>query len=445
MLDLKALREKPEEFKKALRKKHVDPVQVDNLISLDREKRLLTQEVEELYAKRNRASKEMGELKDKKSLRAHSASARPNEDLAAPVRAKVELIKKEMVYVKERLGELEPKLEKLSDELKNLFVTLPNPPLPSVPEGVGDSENKVIKTVGKPPTFPFEPKDHMELGKLGNSIDTETASSVSGTRFYYLKNQTVQLEFALAQFVISKLMKKGFTPVIPPVLVKEHAMFSTGFFPADRNEIYHVNPEDDDLYLVGTAEVPLCMLYADKILDGAELPKRFVGFSTCFRREAGSYGKDTHGILRVHQFDKVEMFSFCHPEKSEEEHEFILEAQEEIMQDLGLHYQVVNICGGDLGAPAAKKYDIEAWIPSQKCFRELTSASNCTDFQSRRANIRYRKQVTSGKKQEVEARFVHTLNGTAVAMSRMIIAIMENFQTEKGEIKIPACLKKFIS
>ena len=414
MLDIKLLREQPEVVKKALRKKHVDPVTVDNLLSLDAEKRLLTAEIEDLAAKKNRASKEMPKLKDE---------------------AKAKMLV-EMQFVKERLAELEPKAKKIEDEIDGLLLSLPNPPLEDVPEGVSDADNKVVRTVGKMPKFSFEPLDHIALGKKLDVIDVESGAATSGTRFYYLKNDAVAWEFALVQFVLSKLRAKDFSPVIPPVLVKERAMFGTGFFPADRNEIYHVNPEDDDLYLAGTAEVPLCMMYADKIIPAAELPKRFVGFSTCFRREAGSYGKDTHGILRVHQFDKLEMFSFCHPDRSHEEHDFLLSMEEEIMQDLGLHYQVVNICGGDLGAPAAKKYDVEVWIPSQKRFRELTSCSNCTDFQARRCNIRY--------KDEKGNHMVHTLNGTAVAMSRMIIALMENYQQKDGTIKMPKCLEPYL-
>lgn len=414
MIDLKLLRENAETVKQALRKKHVDPMQIDNVLSLDKERRFLMQEVEELQAKKNKASKGMPKLTgDEKAKKLG-----------------------EMQYVKERLQELEPKLEKIDDELSGLLVMLPNPPLASVPEGRDDRDNKVVKTHGTMPKFSFEPRDHVEIGKMRDAIDMEAAGQTSGARFYYLKNEAVLLEFALVQFVISKLMAHGFTPVIPPVLVREKAMFGTGFFPADRNEIYHVNPEDDDLYLVGTAEVPLCMLYADKIIPAAELPKRFIGFSTCFRREAGSYGKDTQGILRVHQFDKLEMFSFCHPDKSEEEHEFIRRMEEEIMQEIGLHYQVVNICGGDLGAPAAKKYDLEAWIPTQKRFRELTSCSNCTDFQARRSNIRF--------KDENGTHIVHTLNGTAVAIGRMLIAIMENFQKEDGSFEVPKCLKPFM-
>lgn len=410
MLDLKLIRKKSEEVKNALRKKNVDPVQIDNVVSLDREYRALLKEAEELQAKRNRTSKEMPKL----------TGGAKKEALS------------EMQFVKERLGELEPKLKKMEGELEALLMMLPNPALPSVPVGKDEKDNEIVRTVGKPPKFSFEQLDHMEIGKRMDLLDIESAAASSGARFYYLKNDLVLLEFALVQFVLKKLAGKGFTPVIPPVLVKERAMFGTGFFPADRNEIYHVNPEDDNLYLVGTSEVPLCMLYADRVIPAAELPKRFVAFSTCFRREAGTYGKDTHGIFRVHQFDKLEMFSFCHPEAAEEEHEFLLSLEEEIMKDLGLHYRVVNLCGGELGAPAAKKYDIEAWFPSQGKFREVTSCSNCTDFQSRRSNIRF--------KDEKGNHFVHTLNGTAVAMSRMLIAIMENFQKKDGTFEWPKCL-----
>jgi seryl-tRNA synthetase len=415
MLDIKVIRENPEQVKKALKKKHVDVTAIDNLLELDKEMRAMTKEVEDLQAKKNKASKEMPKLSGKEK----------------------EATLKEMQFVKERIAEIDPKIKKLDVEITALLSAIPNPPLPSVIEGAGDQDNKPFKTVGKKPDFQFEILDHMALGRKNNMIDTESAAAMSGTRFYYLKNQAVMLEFALVQFVMKKLISKGFTPVIPPVLVKENAMFGTGFFPADRNEIYHVNPEDDDVYLVGTAEVPLAMLYAGKILAEEELPKRFVGFSTCFRREAGSYGKDTHGIFRVHQFDKLEMFSFCHPDKSEEEHEFILSIEEEIMSELGLHYQVVNICGGDLGAPAAKKYDIETWIPSQGKYRELTSCSNCTDFQARRCNIRYKDEKGANH-------ILHTLNGTACAMARMLVAIMENYQRPDGTIAVPEVLKKWM-
>lgn len=414
MLDIKLLREDTENIKKLLRKKHVDPVLIDNVLSLDAEKRNLLKMVEELQSKRNKVSKEIPKL-----------SGAEKEKMLA-----------DMQFVKEQMAEIEPKLKKIDDELNALLVTVPNIPSEATPAGAGEEDNKVIKTVGKKPTFDFEPKDHVELGLKLDVIDIDNATNMSGARFYYLKNDAVFWEFALVQFVMSKLRKNGFAPVLPPVLVKEKAMFGTGFFPTERNNIYHVNPEDDDLYLTGTSEVSLCMLHADQIIPAEQLPKRYAGFSTCFRREAGTYGKDTHGILRVHQFDKVEMFSFCHPDESAKEHEVIRQMEEEIMQELGLHYQVLDICGGDLGAPAARKYDIEVWIPSQNKFRELTSCSNCTDFQARRCNIRFKDAKGN--------RVIHTLNGTAVAISRMLIAIMENFQQKDGTIKMPECLVPYL-
>jgi seryl-tRNA synthetase len=411
MIDLKLLIENPEKIKKAILKKRYKG-DLDAVIKMDEERRKLMKEVEDLKAHQNKIAKEIPAAADKKPL-----------------------LEKSKQY-KERIRELEPKLEKIKLELEAETLLIPNPTLDSVPDGKDEGDNVVIKTVGKKREFNFEPLDHMELGLSHDLIDIETAAATSGTRFYYLKNDLVLLEFALIQFVMQKLVAKGFAPILPPVLVKEKAMIATGFFPADRNEIYHVNPEDDNLYLVGTAEVPLAMLHADKIVDPAKLPMRYMGFSTCFRREAGSYSKDTYGIIRVHQFDKIEMFSFCDPAKSESEHELILATEEEIMTELGFHYQVVNICGGDLGNPAAKKYDIEVWIPTQKKFRELTSCSNCTDYQARRANIRFK-----GPKGTEN---IHTLNGTAVAMSRTIVAILENYQQADGTIEIPEVLRGYM-
>lgn len=418
MLDIKLLRTDTEAIKVALKKKHIDPTLIDNVLSLDREKRALTQQLDEFLAQRNTISKEMPKL--------------------APEEKKKRLA--EMQFIKEQIAELEPKVKKLEEEVSQIMLTIPNPPLASVPEGKDDTDNKPTKYSGTKRAFDFKPRDHMEIAGMNDLVDMEAAGNASGSRFYYLKGTAALLEFALIQFVMQKLVHKGFTPIIPPVLVKEKSMYGTGFFPTDRNEIYHVNAESDDLYLVGTAEVPLCMMHADKVIPAEKLPLRFVGFSTCFRREAGSYGKDTAGIMRVHQFDKIEMFSFCHPDKSEEEHELIRSIEEEIMTELGFHYQLLNICGGDLGAPAAKKYDIEVWIPSQERYRELTSCSNCTDFQARRANIKF-KEMKEGK---AHTQFLHTLNGTACAMSRTLIAIMENYQREDGTFEIPDVLKPYL-
>ncbi len=418
MIDIKFIIENPGLIKQGAAKKHVK-VDIDKIVKLYEERNKHLQKAESLRARQNEVSKEIPKTENKEKLL------------------------KEMGKVKEEIKSLEPEIEKLEKELEELALDVPNPPLDSVPEGKDEEDNKVIKTHGEKPEFDFEPKDHATLGKELNIIDIERGVRTSGARFYYLKNEAALLEFALIQHIIHKLTSKGFSPVIPPVLVKEDAMYGTGFFPADRNEIYHVNPktkenpENDDLYLVGTSEVPLTMLHASEILEQKEFPIRYCGFSTCFRREAGSYGKDTAGIIRVHQFDKIEMFSFCHPDKSEEEHELIRETEEEIMQELGFHYQVVNICGGDLGAPAAKKYDIEVWIPTQDKFRELTSCSNCTNFQARRSKIRFKDE--KGKNQ-----YAHTLNGTAVAIGRTLVAIIENYQNKDGSITIPKVLQPYM-
>lgn len=418
MLDIKFITENPGLIKKGAAKKHFK-VEVDKILELDKERKEKLQKIEQLRARQNEVSKQIPQTDDKESLL------------------------KEMREVKEKIKALEPEIQKLEDEIDAFAQNIPNPPSDSVPEGKDEEDNKPIKTHGEKPEFDFEPKDHIELGKSLDIIDIERGVRASGARFYYLKNEAALLEFALVQHIIHKLTAKGFSPVIPPVLVKEEAMFATGFFPADKNEFYHVNPptkenpENDDLYLVGTSEVPLTMLHYTEILDKEKLPLRYCGYSSCFRREAGSYGKDTAGIIRVHQFNKIEMYSFCHPDKAEEEHELIRETEEEIMQDLGLHYQVINICGGDLGIPAAKKYDIEAWIPTQEKFRELTSCSNCTDFQARRAKIRYKNK--EGKKE-----YLNTLNGTAVAIGRTLVAILENYQQKDGSVEIPKVLQPYM-
>ncbi|MEK7547364.1 MAG: aminoacyl--tRNA ligase-related protein, partial [Patescibacteria group bacterium] len=315
MFDVKYIIEDPKRIKKGIAKKH-SKADIDKLVKLYEGRKETLLKVESLRARQNEVSKEIPKAKDKKTL--------------------IE----EMSKVKEELKLLEPKIEQLEKQIDEIAFLVPNPTLDSVPEGKGDEDNKVIKTHGKKPTFDFTPKDHIELGKHLNIIDIERGTRASGTRFYYLKNEAVLLEFALVQHIMHKLVSKGFSPIIPPVLVKEEAMIATGFFPADRNEIYHVNPKSesnpdgDDLFLVGTAEVPLNMIHYTEILEEEKLPLRYCGFSSCFRREAGSYGKDTAGIFRVHQFDKIEMFSFCHPDKSEEEHEFLREIEEEIMQEL---------------------------------------------------------------------------------------------------------------
>jgi seryl-tRNA synthetase len=303
-----------------------------------------------------------------------------------------------------------------------------------VPPGKDETENLVIRKWGEPKKFDFEIKDHVELGKNLDLIDIERAAKISGSRFYYLKNEAVILEFALVMFAIDILTKKGFIPIIPPVLAKEEIFVGMGYLPQADLEMYKTTL--DEFRLAATSEQTIGPMFKDEILREEDLPLRYVGFSSCFRREAGSYGKDVRGILRVHQFDKVEMFIFCKKEESQKEHELILSCEEEIMQKLSIPYQVVMMCTGDLGFPVAKKYDIEAWIPSENKYRETHSTSNCTDFQARRLNIRYRK-----KDKNIE--FVHTLNGTAIAIGRTLIAIFENYQQKDGSIIVPEVLRKY--
>ncbi|MCF7846314.1 MAG: serine--tRNA ligase [Candidatus Peribacteraceae bacterium] len=416
MIDLQKLRDDPQAYFAALERKGAK-IDVDEILELDDERRDLLQKVEALRRTQNEANQKIAR-----------AEAQEKSKLIA-----------EMKQVSDDLKLLENKLEKAQIALEKLLIEVPNPPHESVPDG-GEEDASELKKVGAVREFDFPIKNHAELGELCDLIDTKRGAKVSGSRFYYLKNDAVNLEFALAQFALEILQQKGFTPMITPTLVREKAMIGTGFFPADRFEIYEVNPsseanpEGDDLFLVGTSEVPLTMFHCDEILD-PDLPKRYVGWSTCYRREAGAYGKDTKGIFRVHQFDKLEMFSFCDPKKSWEEHDFLVSVQEEILQSLKLPYRAVNIAAGDLGAPAAKKIDLEVWIPSEKRYRELTSCSNCTDFQAHRANVRFRGEGGS--------EYVHTLNGTAIAMTRMLIAIFENYQLENGAIEIPEVLRKW--
>lgn len=407
MLDINFVRQNPEKVKDACQKKRV-VIDVDKILDLDKKKRGLLVEIEKLKAEQNKISRGGAENK----VLIHQAKE-----------------------IKEKIKELEPELEKTGNELNELLARLPNIPFDDVPVGKDDSENVIMRQIGKPSKFKFSPKDYMQIGTELDLIDTERAAKVAGSRFGYIKNQLAILEFALIKFAMDTAMEESFMPVIPPVMLKNEAARGTGYFEAtDKKEAYYL-PEDD-LFLIGTSEQSLIAMHTDEILDNKKLPLRYVAFSTCFRREAGSYGKDTKGILRVHQFDKVEMVVFAKPEDSEKEHQLLLKIEENLMKQLGLPYQVVNICAGDLGAPAAAKYDIEAWLPSENKYRETHSTSNCTNFQARRLNIRYRDK--SGK-----MNFVHTLNGTAFAVGRIMIMILENFQQEDGSVKVPKVLQKY--
>jgi seryl-tRNA synthetase len=412
MLDVKMVRSNPDEVRESLRRRGVPTSPLDEFIAVEEERRRLTTEVESMRAERKRASDAIG------------ARKKAGEDASAEMAATREL--------GERIKDKETELNSSEARLHDLLLAIPNILLDDVPEG-GEDDSVVLREVGERTVFDFAPKDHVDLGVALDVIDIERAAKVSGSRFVYLKGDLVLLELALVRYGIDTVMAHGFRPVLPPVLVREEAMYGTGFFPTDEQSIYRTT---DGECLVGTSEVPLAGLHMDEYLEAGSLPLRYAGFSTCFRREAGAAGKDTRGILRVHQFDKLEMFSFCLPDQSAAEHELIRSIEEEVLQGLEIPYRVVNIAAGDLGAPAAKKYDCEAWMPGQERYREVTSCSNCTDYQARRLNCRYRT--------EQGPRFVHTLNGTTIAIGRTIIAIMENHQRADGTIAVPKVLVPYL-
>jgi seryl-tRNA synthetase len=414
MLDLKLIRSDPERVKAALARRGAAG-QVDELLALDARRRRLLPEVENAQAERKTLSKQIGEAKQ---------AGEDAEALMATVQG-----------LKETIESGKEELERVESELGKLAVALPNLPDPDAPEGDSEEDAVTIREVGEIPEFDFEPRDHLEIGTGLGLIDMEAGARLSGSRFAYLKGDLVMLELALVRFAIELVRAEGHEPVVPPVLVREEALEGTGFLPGDRDQIYEI--PKDELFLTGTSEVALAALHADQILDAAELPLRYCGFSTCFRREAGAAGRDSRGIFRVHQFDKVEMFSFVEPSQSAAEHERLLALEERILTELEIPYRVVNVAVGDLGAPAAKKYDCEAWIPSQGRYRELTSCSNTTDYQARRLGARYR----PGEGEAPEP--VHTLNGTAAAVGRTILALMENRQERDGAFTLPNTLHRY--
>ncbi|MCX8174128.1 MAG: serine--tRNA ligase [Thermoplasmata archaeon] len=409
MLDIKLIREKPEYVKERLAARCKE-YPIEKLLDVDRQWREITGKVVKLRAEKNK----MARLISKSDDRARTI-------------AEVEKINAEIEKCEGQLAELDA-------ERNQILAMLPNLPHESVPTGPDENSNVVLREWGTIPEFSFKPRDHIELGEKLGLIDVERAGKVSGARFAYLKKELVFLEFAIVQFALRELVKEGFVPVLPPVLVREMALFGTGFLPTGREDVYKI--EGEDLYLAGTAEVPIGAMHADEIFEKKELPKYYAGFSTCFRTEAGAHGRDTKGIFRVHQFDKIEMFKFVLPETSWEEHEKLLGSAENLVRKLKLPYRVVNIASGELGPSAAKKYDIEVYLPGQGKYREMVSCSNCTDYQARRLNIRYRD--ADGLK------YVHTLNSTALAIGRTIVAIMENYQTEESKIEIPEVLREHL-
>ena len=410
MIDPQLLKTNIEAIEENLRKRDLD-IDLDKLKLLDESRRALKFESEKLRAEQKKLGKEIASASEKE---------------------KVILLEK-AEKISDKVKSLSEETQQKDEEFFDAWIKIPNIVNSSSPVGKTDEDNTEIKKVGEPKSIK-NPMTHLEIGENLGLIDVERASKISGSRFSYLFGDLVKIQFNLVSYTLNKLSEKGFNPTIPPVLVRENALFGTGFFPDDSDQVYEV--QNDDLFLVGTSEVSLAALHTDEIIDMKNLPLRYAGYSTCFRREAGTYGKDTSGIFRVHQFDKVEMFSFCDPEKSNEEHEQILAIEEEILKDLEIPYRVVDVCTGDLGASAAKKYDIEAWIPSQKKYREVTSCSNTTDFQARRLNMR--------TKNEDGNTILHTLNGTALAVGRILIALLENNQQSDGSVMFSDDLGKIL-
>ena len=410
MIDPQLLKTNIEAIEENLRKRDLD-IDLDKLKLLDESRRTLKFESEKLRAEQKILGKEIASASEKEKA----------------------ILLEKAEKISNKVKSLSEETQQKDEEFFDAWIKIPNIVSSSSPVGKTDEDNKEVKKVGEPKNIKNQ-MTHLEIGENLGLIDVERASKISGSRFSYLFGDLVKIQFNLVSYTLNKLSEKGFNPTIPPVLVRENALFGTGFFPDDSDQVYEV--QNDDLFLVGTSEVSLAALHTDEIIDIEKLPLRYAGYSTCFRREAGTYGKDTSGIFRVHQFDKVEMFSFCDPEKSNEEHEHILAIEEEILKDLEIPYRVVDVCTGDLGASAAKKYDIEAWIPSQQKYREVTSCSNTTDFQARRLNMR--------TKNENGNTILHTLNGTALAVGRILIALLENNQNSDGSVTFSDDLGKIL-
>jgi len=414
VIDLKILRENPDLVRNSQKSRGEDVALVDQLIVADDAKRSAIVEFEALRAEQNTLSKSVGAAQGEEKVKLLENA----KDLATKVKL------------------ADTKRAQLEEAAKQILLQISNIIDPSTPIG-GEADFKVLEHIGTPRDFVaagFEPKDHVELGKILKAIDTERGAKVSGSRSYYLTGPGALLEFAMVNYAISLAVKAGFIPVIPPVLVKPPAMEGTGFLGQAAENVYHL--EEDDVYLVGTSEVPLAAYHMDEIIDVEKGPIRYAGYSSCFRREAGTYGKDTRGIIRVHQFDKVEMFTFCKPEDAQEEHARLLQWEKDFLNAMEIPYRVIDVASGDLGSSAIRKFDCEAWVPTQGAYREVTSTSNCTEFQARRLNIRY--------KSEDGTKSVATLNGTLVAIPRMIVAVLENHQNADGSVNVPLALRPFL-
>jgi seryl-tRNA synthetase len=411
MIDIKILRTNPELIRDSIVKRNLK-IDLDSIIALDAQRMREQQDLDLLRTRRNEISSLMGKWKPELTILEEAKS------------------------LKEKIQSLETTFTETEEEYKLMLASLPNFLDPTAAIGPDDSGNVVEKTVGTPRVFDFPIKAHYEIGESRWWIDIEKWAEVSGARFWYLKWDLVLLQFAIMNYVMNEMVQKWFIPVIPPYLVREPAMYGTGFFPADRSQIYSVNPGEDDLFLIGTSEVPLTSYHGWEVID-VENTVKYVWYSACFRREAGTYGKDMKWILRGHQFDKIEMVCFCKPEESSKVHNEMVEFEEYIWNSLGIPYHKLNVCSGDLGNPAMKKYDLEAWMPAQNQYREVTSCSNIWQFQSRRLGIKYRKE-------DGNLEYVHTLNGTVIAFSRCLIAIMENYQNEDMTVTIPEVLRNYM-
>ena len=411
MIDLRVLREDPERVRASQRSRGADLALVDELVAVDEVRRAAVSRFDGLRAEQKAMGKDIakatGDAKAALLARASELAAQVKEAEAAQAEAD------------QRIRALHLRIDNLVED--------------GAPAG-GEADFVVLEEIGDRPSFDFEVRDHIALGELLGAIDTERGAKVSGARFYYLTGPGALLELALVHHAVRSATAWGFTPMIVPVLVKPEAMEGTGFLGEHSAEVYRL--AEDDLYLVGTSEVPLAAYHMGEILDGASLPKRYAGMSSCFRREAGSYGKDTRGIIRVHQFEKVEMFSFCHPDQAHDEHLRLLGWEKAFLSSLGLPFRVIDVAAGDLGSSAARKYDCEAWLPSQSAYREVTSTSNCTDFQARRLGVRFR--------DEQGTRPVATLNGTLCAIPRIIVAILENHQRADGSVVVPEVLRAYV-
>lgn len=415
MIDIQFLRDYSDDAKRALARKKVDPKLVDKFLRVDQNWRAKRAALDALQAEQRAVSKNL--------------AAEKSEGLMSQAQ-----------ILKDRIAEVAASFADVEKKRAALLETFPNPPFSDVPEGSDALENRILREVGEKPKFSedggFAPKDYLALGERLGMIDVKRAAQVAGSRFGYLTGDAALLEFALVKLAFDTLTPHGFIPVVPPVMIRPEVYIDMGRLASDQKEERYYLPKDD-LYLVGSAEHTLGPLHMDDVFDEGALPRRYVGFSTCFRREAGSYGKDTKGILRVHQFDKVEMFSFADPARSEEEHRFLVARQEELMQKLELPYRVVEICAGDMGWTDARQFDIETWFPSEGAYRETQSCSNTTDFQARGVNVKVK--CKNGEKV-----FAHMLNGTAFAIGRTLIAIIENYQTKEGAVRVPKVLQDYL-